>query len=627
MAAIVCFAATGCAPGDSLIASRAMDTIQLTRRSLGASLATSLLLGSAAWRDAWAAAPAASSSQGQRLARLAEHYYDSSQALFPMNATENIGDPKYEAAFEIEIAPEHLARQRRLYQRTLAALARIEAGGLSAGERMTYDLLRYEAQDRLDGLAYPSYLTPVGHMDCMPVKLAQWASGKAAQPMKTPAHYDHFLERLKKLPAWIVQAIANMERGMARGIVLPHPLVERTMPQLDALLTADPLASPYLAATREFPAEIGEADRRRITAAYRATVLESVTPAVARLRAFMADRYLPRARTTAGIGALPGGAQWYRMLVRSSTTTTLTPQEIHELGLQEVARIRGEMEQVKAKFGFDGDLDAFLKSLDQRPELTPYRSEEEILAVYRALHQRVSAGLPRLFERAPKAALDVRIVEPIRRATASDHYVPPATDGSRPGAFYAVVMDPAKYRTSKFVALYLHEGQPGHHYHMALQQEMDLPRFRKTGWYDAFGEGWALYAESLGRELGLYESDPAAWLGRLLMELHRALRLVVDTGLHDKGWSREQAIAYLREKEGSTEDDARRAIERYMAWPAQALSYKVGELKILQLRERARQQLGARFDMRKFHTQVLGEGCMPLKMLEARIDRWIAVQR
>lgn len=604
-----------------------MNTIQLTRRSLGASLATSLLLGPAAWRHAAAATTAAPSLHGARLIRLAEDYFDSAQALFPMDATESTGDPKYEAAFEIEIAPAHLARQRRLYQRTLAGLRRIDASSLAAGERMTYDLLKYEAQDRLDGLAYPRHLTPVGHMGGMPVKLALWASGKAAQPMKTPANYDHFLERLKKLPAWIAQAMANMELGMARGIVQPRTLVERTLPQLDALLKADPLASPYLAATREFPAGIGEADRGRITAAYRETVLDSVIPAVRRLRAFMADRYLPNARATAGIGALPGGAQWYRMLVRSSTTTTLTPQEIHELGLKEVARIRGEMEQVKSKFGFEGDLDAFLKSLDGRPELTPYRTEEEILAVYRALHERVSADLPRLFERSPKAALDVRIVEPIRRTTASDHYVPPAIDGSRPGAFYAVVTDPAQYRTSRFVALYLHEGQPGHHYHMGLQQEMDLPRFRKSGWYDAFGEGWALYAESLGRELGLYEGDPAAWLGRLLMELHRALRLVVDTGLHDKGWSREQAIAYLREKEGSTEDDARRAIERYMAWPGQALSYKVGELKILQLRERARRQLAGRFDIRAFHTQVLGEGCMPLRMLETRIDRWIAAQR
>jgi uncharacterized protein (DUF885 family) len=592
-----------------------MNTIQLTRRGLNAGLATSLILGPTAWRLASAATAPAPTSASGRLAALADGYYESSLVLFPMEATENLGDPKYEAAFEIDIAPAHRARQRQLYRRTLAGLRAIDPAQLSADERLTHGLLQYEAQDRLDRMAsYPYHLTPVGHMDSVPVRLAQWASGKAAQPMSTAANYDHFLERLRKLPAWIDQAMANMRQGMASGIVQPRPLVERALPQLEALLPADPLASP-------------EADRKRIIAAYRATVLKSVIPAVQRLRTFMAEQYLPKARTTAGIGALPGGRDWYRTLVRSSTTTTLAPQEIHELGLKEVARIRGEMEQVKARFGFDGDLDSFLKSLDTRRELTPFRTEEDVLAAFRALHERVKKDLPRLFERAPKAAMDVRIVEPIRRATASDHYVPPATDGSRPGAFYAVVMDPAKYRTVKMTALYLHEGQPGHHYHMASQQELQVPKFRKSGWYDAYGEGWALYAESLGRELGLYDNDPAAYLGRLLMELHRGLRLVVDTGLHDMGWTREQTIAFLREKEGSTEDEARRATERYMAWPGQALAYKVGELKILQLRERARQQLGARFDIRAFHTQVLGEGSMPLSMLEAKIDRWIAAQR
>ena len=606
-----------------------MNTLQLTRRRLGASLATSLLLGSPAWRQLSAATAARPDARqaAARLNRIADDYYDASLSLFPIDATESFGDPKYEAAFEIDIAPEHRARQRRLYERTLSALKSVDASRLPPDARMTHELLAYDARDKLARLAYPSHLMPVGHMDCMPVRLAQWASGKAAQPMATAAHYDHFLARLKKLPAWIAQAMANMEQGIARGITLPRPLVERTLPQIDALLPADPLASPYLAATREFPAQVAPADRDRITAAYRATVLQSVIPAVQRLRTFMAERYLQQARTTAGIGALRGGADWYPMLVRSSTTTTLTPQEVHDLGLKEVARIRGEMEQVKARFGFDGSLESFFESLGRRPELTPFRTEEDVLAAFRALNEKVKTGLPRLFERAPKAALDVRVVEPIRRATASDHYVPPATDGSRPGAFYAVVMDPRAYRTVKMTALFLHEGQPGHHYHMASQQELDAPRFRKSAWYDAFGEGWALYAEGLGRELGLYDDDPAAWLGRLLMELHRALRLVVDTGLHDKGWSREQAIAYLREKEGSTEDDARRAIERYMAWPGQALAYKVGELKILQLREKARRQLGPRLDIRAFHTQVLGEGSMPLKMLEAKIDAWLAAQR
>ena len=407
-----------------LVASRAMNTIQFSRRAFSASLATSLLLGSAAMRDALAA-PAADPATA-RLARLAQGYYDRGFALFPMAATENVGDPAYEGRFEIDIAPAHLKRQRRHYERTLAGLRAIDPARLDPAARLTYDLLLYESNDRLAGLDFPGHLMPVPHMGSVPVTLAQWAAGTGAQPMKTAANYDHFLARLAKLPAWIDQAIINMREGLARGIVMPRPLVERTMPQLDALLPADPLESPYLAATREFPAEISPADRKRLLAAYRSTVAAAVTPAVRKLRTFMATTYLPGTRETAGLGALPGGADWYRVQVRSSTTTAMGPQEIHDLGLKEVARIRGEMEQVKSKFGFEGGLDAFFKSLDTRAELTPFRSEAEVLAAYTALNERVKAGLPKLFERAPKAALDVRVVEPLRRATASDHYVPPA---------------------------------------------------------------------------------------------------------------------------------------------------------------------------------------------------------
>ncbi|MBG9388308.1 DUF885 domain-containing protein [Caenimonas aquaedulcis] len=600
-----------------------MNNIRFNRRAVNAGLATSLLLGSTAWRGALAASPANAS---QRVLALADTYYEEGLALFPVGTTENVGDARYEGAFEIEIAPAHQARQKRLYERTLARLRAIDRSQLDADAGLTYDLLKYECEDRLSTLAVPWHLMPVGHVDAMPMKLSQWASGDAAQPMTTVANYDHFLARLKKLPAWIDQAIVNMRDGIARGITLPRELVERTLPQFDVLLPADPLQSPYLAATRSFPAEIPPAQQRRIAAAYRAVVSGSVTPAVRKLRAFMADTYLPAARTTAGMGDMPGGADWYRLQVRSFTTTSMTPQEIHELGLKEVARIRAEMEQVKAKFGFEGPLDEFFRSLDGRPELQPFRSEEEVLAAYRAINERVKPGLAKLFERAPKAALEIKAIEPIRRATASDNYVPPASDGSRPGVFYAVVNDPKEYRKTTMTALFLHEGQPGHHYQIGMQREQGGSRYRQTTWYDAYGEGWALYAESLGYELGVYD-DPVAQLGRLFMELHRALRLVVDTGLHSKGWSREYTIAYLREKEGSTEDSARRATERYMAWPGQALAYKVGELKILQLRERARQALGPKFDIRRFHSQVLGDGCMPLSMLEARIDRWIAATR
>ncbi|MED5618368.1 DUF885 domain-containing protein [Ideonella sp. BN130291] len=561
----------------------------------------------------------------QRLAEVADRYYEGYFGLFPMAATENLGEAQYEAAFEVDIAPAHRARQKALYERTLKALQGVDPRHFNRQQRVTYELLKYEAQQRLAMLAFPTHLLPLEHMNSMPVRLAQWASGTGPQPMKTAAHYEHYLARLKHLPAWIDQAMANMDEGIAKGIVQPRALIERLMPQLDALLPADPARSPYLLATREFPAGIAPEDQERLRAAYRNTVDQSIAPAIQRLRSYLHERYLPKCRDTAGLGALPGGAAWYRANVKDSTTTDLAPEQIHELGLKEVARIRGEMEKVKARFGFEGDLNAFFKSLDNRPELTPFHDEREVLDTFAKLNLRVAAALPKLFERAPKAALEIHAVEPMRRDTASDYYSPPATDGSRPGMFYTVVKDPATYRTTGMTSLFLHEGQPGHHYQMALQQELPVPKFRKGAWYDAYGEGWALYAEGLGREMGLYD-DPNAYLGRLFMELHRALRLVVDTGLHAKGWSREQTIRYLMEMEGSKEDSARRATERYMAWPGQALAYKVGELKIIELREKARARLGERFDIRAFHSQVLGEGSMPLSMLEAKINAWIAAQ-
>jgi uncharacterized protein (DUF885 family) len=595
-----------------------MNDIRLTRRALNAGLAASLL--SAGFSRAASPAPST------RIVLLAESYLDSYCRLFPVDATENTGDERYEGLFTIDIAPAARERERALYERTLAELKAIPRDQLEGQAALTYDLLEYENKDRLARLAYPAHLAPVGHVDAMPVKLSQWASGEAAQPLKTVANYDNFLARLAGLPAWIDQAIANMKQGMAQGFTQPRALVERTLPQLDAVLPADVAASPYLAATKKFPDAIPAAQQARIAAAYRRVVEREVVPAVGKLREFMIRTYLPAARTTAGLANVPGGREWYPMLVRSSTTTPMTPAQVHELGLREVERIRGEMAALRSKFGFQGDVDAFIQWFNQQPGQRPFKSEEEVVAAYRAINERVKAQLPRLFERAPKTALQIRAIEPIRRATASDNYVPPASDGSRPGVFYVVVQDPADYRKPSMTALFLHEGQPGHHYQMALQRETAKTKYLQSTWYDAYGEGWALYAESLGNDLGVYD-DPQALMGRLFMELHRALRLVVDTGLHDKGWSREQTIAYLRAKEGSTEESARRATERYMAWAGQALAYKVGELKIIELRERARKALGDRFDIRHFHTQVLADGCLPLALLEAKIDRWMTTQK
>jgi uncharacterized protein (DUF885 family) len=595
-----------------------MTTPRISRRKLSIAIASSCLLPVTSW-------PAAASggSGNPRLAQIAEAFYRGMLSLFPIEATENVGDPAFDAAFEIDISPAHRERQRLFYERTLSELRAVNVSQLGRDDRVTHELLTWDATDRLALMAFPRHLMPIIHADSMPVRMAQWASGKGSQTLRTSANFDHFLARLERLPEWIDQAIANMRDGVAKGIVLPRAIVERTLPQLDALLPADIAESPFLAGTREFPPGVPEADRTRLRKGYADLVQRSLVPAVSRLRDYMRNDYLPASRLSSGLGALNPAGDWYRLLVRSFTTSDMGIDEIHELGLREVARIRSEMEAVKARMGFEGgDLAAFFKWVNSRPEFSPFRSDEEVLAAYRAINARVSSQLPRLFERAPRAPLEIRAVEGARRDTASSYYVPPALDGSRPGVFFAAFAEPRAVQTPSMTALFLHEGQPGHHYQMALQQEIAHSDYRRSLWYDALGEGWALYAEGLGSDLGVYDTA-SAWLGRLQLEMLRALRLVVDTGLHAKGWSRERAIAYSREHDGSGEDDARRAIERYMAWPGQALAYKVGELKILQLRQRAKARLGPKFDIRRFHSQVLADGCVPLKMLEATVNSWL----
>ncbi|MCX7174546.1 MAG: DUF885 domain-containing protein [Proteobacteria bacterium] len=560
------------------------------------------------------------------LASLGDEYFESRLKLYSLAATEDVGDPRFEGELAIDIAPAHRAEQAATFEALLKALRRVRRSSLSADEQLSYDLLKYDVSTRLESLKYPRHLLPIQHMECVPVKLAGWAGGQSVQPFKTVRNYENFLKRIERLPLWNAQAIANMREGMQRGIVQPRAIIERSLVQLKTLAEGSPEDSPFYSPIKRLPAEFSAPDKARLTAAYREALAGGILPSQARLYAFVRDEYLPHTRATAGLGALPGGDGWYAFQVRESTTTNSTPAQAHATGLREVARIHREMEGVKAQVGGTGTLLEFLKDFDKREALRPFKTEEEVLAHFASLNERIKPQLARLFSRAPKAALEIRPVDKLLRDTASSNYILPAIDGSRPGVFYAVVVDPLKYSTPSMAALFLHEGQPGHHFQMALQQELDIPKFRRFFWSDAYGEGWALYAESLGRELGVYD-DPYSYLGRLQAELVRAVRLVVDTGLHAKGWSREQTIRYIMDTQGATEDDARRATERYMVWPGQALAYKTGELKILELRERAKQRLGDRFDLRAFHTEVLNHGSMPLTMLEKRINEWIAHAR
>ncbi|RQP25922.1 DUF885 domain-containing protein [Piscinibacter terrae] len=558
-----------------------------------------------------------------QLAALAERYYEAQARFDPIYSATLQGDNRFDDQLPIGIAPGERRQRFAMYRDVLRQLARIPRGQLPAADALTHDLLAYELKSRLGFERFNDDLLPLQHLGAVPIQLATFASGQAEQPLQTVAQHEAYLRRIARLPAWIDQAMVNMREGMRRGIVQPRSVMTAVQAQLREMASDREEENPFLAPVRSLPASFADADRQRLSEAYRQEVRGRIAPAVRRLVLFIEREYLPACRDTAGWGALPEGAAWYRQWVRSQTTTELTPDEIHTMGLREVARIQKELEKVAPKLGYDGDPRLLLSWVRGNPKFLPFRSEEQILAAYAHINDRVKAKLGQLFVRSPKAALEIRPEPELTRAAASDHYSLPAEDGSRPGVFWAVINDPATYDATTMTALFLHEGQPGHHFQMAMQQEMDLPKFRKRAWINAYGEGWALYAESLGAEMGLYQ-DPAAYVGELRLEIFRAARLVVDTGIHAKGWSRAQAIAYLVDTAGFTEKQAANQIDRYMAWPAQALGYKLGALKIQALRERARQRLGDRFDLAAFHDTVLGEGPLPLAVLEAHVDRWIA---
>ena len=598
----------------------------LTRRHWGQ--ATAALMASAAhpWTLAQPATQPTSAADAAFTA-LAARYFDERMDLDPLRASAMLADPRYEGRLEIGIQPEHIAREKALYQRVAAELAKLPPEDLSADNRLSRELLDWELRDAMEGDSYPQHLLPMNQWGGLPMALANWAGGDQAQPLKTPADYDNYLKRLRRLPEYNDQAIVNMREGMRRGLTVPRPLIVSALPALKNLVAPTLEKTPFGAALKVMPDSFTPAERKRITRAYRTAYEREIRPSLQRLVAFLQGPYLAACRTTAGLSAVPDGEAWYAYLVRSSTTTGMAPEQIHQLGLSEVARIHAEMARLQAGFGFKGEVTAFLHWHEQEPRFRPYKTWDEVLAGYEGLNEKVVPQLPRLFGRRPKQPLAIRLIPELQRATTSPYYNGPSPDGSRPGIFFVGAPTvPAKYNNSGMTSLLLHEGQPGHHFQICIQQELSLPMFRRYGWSDAFGEGWALYAETLGKELGVYE-DPNQYLGHLKAELHRAVRLVTDTGLHAKGWTRERTMRYMVDNQGLTEAEARLSTERYMAWPGQALAYKMGQLKITELRQRATQRLGSRFDVAGFHDRVLSQGTLPLTILEREMDAWIEERR
>jgi uncharacterized protein (DUF885 family) len=462
-------------------------------------------------------------------------------------------------------------------------------------------------------------------MNSMPVILANYAGGQAAQSLTSVKGYRNYLSRLRQLPAWIDQAMANMREGMKSGVTLPRAAMASALPQFKKLAEATPADSVYNTPSKNFPKSFSAKDKAALARDYLAAA-GKLQPKLKQFAAFLENEYLPATRTSTGWNALPNGAEWYLARVAQSTTTTMHPDEIHAVGQKEVARIQAEFAILGPKMGYAGPASGLPKWVSEQDKYRPFKTEQEVLDVYRNLDAVLRTKLPALFTLMPKAPLDLRLEPELTRATASDHYTAPAADGSRPGVFWSVVNDPKQYGSTGMVTLFLHEGQPGHHFHIALLQELNLPNFRKFGGNNAFTEGWALYAETLGKEMGLFDK-PEDYFGHLNDELLRAARLVVDTGMHAKGWTREQGIQYFRDTLGYSEGEARAQIERYMVWPGQALGYKVGSLKIASLRAKAAAAMGDKFSLPKFHEIVLGDGTLPLSLLEAKVERWIAESR
>jgi uncharacterized protein (DUF885 family) len=594
-------------------------------------LAVALFTGTVLCPVALAASrPASASAQAaNQVDRLADTFYVARAKFDPLLYATANGDSRYDDQIGMAISPSVRAKQFALYHTLQKQLQAIDRTGLSQKGQLNYDVLAFEIGAMLDLERFPEHLLPLDQFDNVPSTLANYASGTGSQPLTNPKQYRAYLSRLNQLPGWIDQAIANMKEGMRTGVVLPKALTAKMLPQFMQLASKTPEASIFYTPIKNMPAQFSSKDKQDLTVGYRQAVTK-IGPALERLSKFIEAEYLPASRATAGLGALPNGAAWYQARIKHNTNLPLTPGEIHELGLKEVARIQQQMSELGPKLGYTGPTKGLAQWVSAQEKFRPFKTDAEVLDAYRKIYTTVNAKLPEYFSLLPKAKLDVQLEPELTRATASDHYTPVAADGSHPGVFWAVVNDPKKYSDVGMVSLFMHEGVPGHHLHAALLKELALPDFRKFDTEHpnaaAYTEGWALYCETLGKEFGLYE-EPRFFYGHLNDELLRAVRLVVDTGMHAQGWSRERAIAYMMETLGYSEQRATNQIERYMAWPGQALSYKVGALKIRELRAKAQQALGPKFSYRKFHEVVIGDGTLPLPILEGQVNRWIAGER
>lgn len=553
-------------------------------------------------------------------------YYEDGLKLNPLSATYT-GDNRYNDLFPNTLSDEHQAQVKAYYTKYKESLQGFAENTLTDSQKLTKSILQWECDIHLEGFNFHRDLMPIDQMWSPHLSVGQLASGAGAQPFKTVEDYQNWLKRLDGYTEWLHSAKTKMETGIKTGYVLPKSLIEKVLPQLESGANKDISNHLFFSPIKNMPDTFSDADKQALTEAYTKKLNEKIIPAYQALFDFMKTDYMAAGRETSGINDLPDGKAYYDYMIKLFTTTNMSAAEIHNLGLNEVARISTEMEKVKEQVGFKGDLKAFFNHVRNNKELMPFTDASQIIDNFNTIHETMKPQIEKLFDLKPKTAFEVRRTEAFREASASAEYNQGSLDGSRPGIFYVPIPNAKKYNIFSDEALFLHEAIPGHHYQISLQQEnTNLPQFRKTLWYSAYGEGWALYTESLGKELGLY-TDPYQYFGMLGAEMHRAIRLVVDTGMHTMGWTREQAIQYSLDNEAESEASITSEIERYMAMPGQALSYKIGQIKIRELREIAEYELGDKFDIKEFHNQILESGCIPMALLQEKINAWILANK
>ncbi len=553
-----------------------------------------------------------------KLHQIFDSYWEYRLKADPTFAT-YIGDHRYDDQLP-DYSEQGFYAELDTLKNYLAESEKINPKNLSETDRVSLLIFQRIIKDRLEGAKFKNFVFPISQQNGPQVDFPQLIS---FHPFKTPADYHNYITRLNAFPKLIDDVIANMQKGLAEGLVPARVNLEETAPQIKAQMVAKPEASEFYKPVLKFPSDFSAEDKAEITKQVSQAISNSIVPSFKKLLEFVQTQYLPKCREEVGIWALPDGKERYEYLARIHTTTNLTPQQIFDIGKKELEWIHADMNKIKEQVGFQGTLPQFIRYLRTNPKFY-YTSKDSLMNGFREILVKMDAKLPELFGRLPKAKWDLKEIEAYRADAAPDaYYYSPPEDFSRPGYFYVNTSHLNMRPKYTMEALAYHEAIPGHHLQGCIQQEMqNLPKFRRYEWFTAFGEGWALYSEGLPKEVGFY-SDPYSDFGRLTFQAWRATRLIVDTGIHYFKWSRQQAIDFFKQNTGLSEHNIISEVDRYIAWPGQALAYKIGQLKIKELREKAEAELGERFDVKAFHDRVLEEGNLPLDVLEEHINRWI----